>query len=246
MGSSKLKVIHVIIIGSLACVLMIVGFYFALIKKINENIADVRRQYDDAKVIADKRTSVEAELAQAKRDNDLLLVKYTKMMNEKMPVLSFQDRMGGWFELMHEQADVLGPKLTAWPAKSGIRMTSSFTIPPPPDDWNSLSDKMITIPLGNVTVTGTFAKILAHVRSWNHFDRLVQVDPVDLSGHSPYMTGTYALTLYIFPRGTVGPTVGMAGAANNKAAAATGPSAGMMRGMPGGPKSPGASPPGGG
>lgn len=232
MGASKLKVLHVVIIGSVLCVALTIGLFYMLIKKADEKIVTEQARVAAAQAIVDQRSAAESDLAAAKRDLALVVVKYEKMMNEKMPALSFQDRMGGWLGIVHEQSEVLGPKFAAWPGRTGVKLTSEVSVPAPPQDANSVETNFITIPMGTFTVTGSFAKIMAHVRSWNKFDRLVQIDPVSLSGYSPNMTGQYNVTLYEFPRGTAGPMLGMVGGSAAPAAAATGaPAGGMSPGM---------------
>jgi hypothetical protein len=236
MGSSKIKVIHVIIIAIVICVGTVVGFYMMLIKKANEDIVKAQARYDTAKTVADQRGEAERQLAQAKADFSVLVSKYEKLMNEKMPPISLADRMGGWMAVIDELADNLGPKVEAWPKKSKVKLISGISVPAPPSDPNSVQTDMIVVPLGNLTVQGSFAQIMAHIRSWNKFDRLVQVDPVSLSGHSPNMTGQYNLTVYLFPRGQAGPLVSMmsgGAAVTGAGASATGPSMGAMGGFSG-------------
>ncbi|MCX6377172.1 MAG: hypothetical protein NTU88_14265, partial [Armatimonadetes bacterium] len=63
---------------------------------------------------------------------------------------------------------------------------------------------------GGFTVVGDFTTLLSHIRSWNKFSRLVQVDVGSLTGPGPFMTLNYTVTVYIFPRGEAGQNIPMA------------------------------------
>jgi Tfp pilus assembly protein PilO len=216
MGASKLKVIHVIIIGAVLCIITFVAAYTVWIQREKVGLAAAQQKYKAAEAIYKQQDQAETDLAAAIKDYYKVMASYEKMMALKMPPISLQDRLGGWFEYLHELADVLGPKVEAWPKRTGVKLTNSISIPAGVADANQVPTDVIQVPLGTMTVTGSFSQIMAHIRSWNKFDRLVQVDPVSLSGNSPYMTGQYSLTVYIFPHVPAagpGPLVGMNGGA---------------------------------
>jgi hypothetical protein len=95
---------------------------------------------------------------------------------------------------------------------------------------------------GSLSVAGDFRQILYHVQRWNSFDRLVLIDGLALHGNSPFMTGTYNATAFIFPQGDdkiaqpLPKGEGSAGAAGG---------AGGPGGFPGGPGGPPGGFPGG-
>lgn len=212
MKPSKLKTIHVVIIASVACLMVVVGLYFLVIKKSNESIAVLQAQLDQLNQQAAQKATVEAQLAAEKQKYQAVVWKYNKYLVGKMPPISFEDRANGMIALWKEQSEQLGPMLQAWPNKTGVRLASSISVPAAPVDPNTVATSLVTIPIGTISVVGDFRSILSHVRSWNKFKRLVQIDPVSLKGSSPFMTATYKLTVYIFPRGETGPSVAMAGA----------------------------------
>jgi len=210
MSGSKLRTIHVIIIGSFACVVVIVGLYFLLMKDCYKEIAALNARYQTAEQKWMQKASVEARLAAARANNRIVTVKYEKYLRAKMPPISFQDRTQGMIALWKEQGETLGPLLQSWPHKTGVELTSGVQVPAAPVDPNSIEATLVRITIGSFSVKGDFRTILSHLRSWNRFNRLVQIDPAGLSGSSPDMTAQYAVTVYIFPRGEAGPTVAMA------------------------------------
>lgn len=211
MSKSKLKTLHVVIIGCLACALVAGGLYFFVIKKANERIAGLEAQLQQLTAEAEKKSSVEAQLVAAREENRIVSAKYERYLREKMPPISFQDRAQGMIALWKEQAEVLGPMVQSWPNKTGVRFSSGVKIPAAPVNPNSVNTSIISIPIGNFNVTGDFHSILNHIRSWNKFNRLVQIDLGKLSGASPNMTAEYRVTVHIFPRGEAGQPVTMAG-----------------------------------
>lgn len=210
---SKLKSLHVVIIGSVVCILIGVGTYFLVIKKVNEEIAALNGRLATATQVESTRQTVIARLEQAKINNQRLQATLEKYMRAKMPAISFQDRPQGMIALWKEHAETLGPLLRAWPTKTGVNMTSSVAIPTPPVDPNTIDTSIIKIDIGSFTVIGDYTTLMNHVRSWNRFNRLVQIDMGSLSGNSPFMSLTYTVTVFIFPRGETGATVPIAGAA---------------------------------
>ncbi len=237
MGPSKLKSIHVVIIGSVACILIVVGLYFLFVKNANARIAALNVRYTQADSVYQTLNSVESNLATTNQKFNLVKSKNDRYMREYMPPLSCTDRAQGMLQRWNEQAKILGPMIKAWPSKYGVTLTSSVSVPAPPVNPNNIDNSMITLPMGTFSVTGDFRSIMAHIRSWNKFHRLVQIDAVSLDGQSPNITAQYNVTVYIFPQGEPGPTIEMAGGGQ---AAASGP--GGLAGMPGGMSMPGAMP----
>lgn len=212
MGGSKLKPLHVVIIGSFACALVIAGLYFLIIKKQYEQIGQLDTQLQTLSQEVARKGQAEVRLEAAKQKNRVVMAKYDKYLREKMPPITFADRAQGMIALWKEQSEMLGPLLQTWPRKTGVTMTSSLQIPAAPVNPNSIDPTLITIPIGTFSVRGDFTTILSHMRSWNKFNRLVKIDAGKLTGPSPGMTADYSVTVYIFPRGEAGQNIAMAGA----------------------------------
>ncbi|HUV04268.1 MAG TPA: hypothetical protein VMX94_04100 [Armatimonadota bacterium] len=210
MGGSKLRTVHVVFIGSFACVLVIVGLYLLVIKNSYKEIASLNARYQTAEQKWMQKASVEAKLAAAKMNNRVVTARYEQYLRTKMPSISFQDRTQGMIALWKEQGETLGPLLQSWPAKTGVKLATDVQVPPAPANPNDIDGTFISIPIGAFSVKGDFRTILAHLQSWNGFNRLVQIDPAVLSGTSPRMTAEYTVTVYIFPRGEAGPAIPMA------------------------------------
>lgn len=227
MGATRLRTIHVVIIGTFACLVVIFGLYFLIIKKANENIAALEARYQTAEAKWNQKAQVEARLLAAQQKNSIVTANYERYLREKMPPISFEDRTVGMIALWREQGETLGPMLRSWPAKTGVTLTSTVQVPAAPVDPNSINTTLIEIPIGNFTVTGDFPTILSHIRSWNKFGRLVRIDTQGISGTSPALQVQYGVTVYIFPRGEPGPQVAMAGAGQPAGFAPAAPGAGI-------------------
>lgn len=234
MGGSKLKSLHIVIIGSFACALVVAGLYFLIIKKQYQQLGALNTQYQQLSQEYARKAQAEARLAEAKEKNRIVLVKYDKYLREKMPPITFQDRAQGMIALWKEQAEVLGPMLQSWPRRTGVILANNVQVPPAPVNPNAIDPTLITIPIGSFTVRGDFSTILSHLRSWNKFNRLVRIDVGRLTGPSPGMQADYSVTVFIFPRGEAGQNIVMAGGGPGEA----GMAAPAPMGMP-----PGGAPP---
>jgi hypothetical protein len=127
-----------------------------------------------------------------------------------MPDINVSNLIRAMQQRWREQSLVLGPKVVQFIRRDRTVAASwqGISVPAPPADPNALaSTQPIVLPLGNVTVVGSFRNILRHVDRWNTFDRLVVVDGLSLAGNSPRVTGQYTLSCYIFPRGEPGALV---------------------------------------
>lgn len=223
MSLSKLKRLHVIIIGSVACVACAAGLFFLLIKPVNETITTTSQQLDASTAVAIQKPASIRDLAAAKNEVVQNETKLNRFQASKMPNLSFAERDKGMIQLWHEQSETLGPILERWGSRDGILQTS-ISIPAPPSNPNDLQPGMIKISVGKVDVAGNFKSLLRNIRGWNDCPRLVQIDHPCLSGTSPALKATYDMTVYIFPRSDPGPQIAMAGAGAAAASAAPTPS----------------------
>lgn len=211
---SKLRKIHVIIIGCVACALVVGGLFFLLIKPKNESIASVQTELTAATDVANRLPSAQRKLAQVKDEYNRQVTSYSRFMRAKMPAITFADRPQGMIALWKEQAEVLGPMLQKWPAKTGVRLLSGVGVPAAPTDPNAINTSVISLDVGTFQVLGDFHAIMNHIRRWNGFNRLVQITPVKIAGMSPFMTGEYNVTVYLVPLGEAGPTFQMGSGAS--------------------------------
>ncbi len=222
---SKLRKIHVIIIGCAACALVVAGLFFLVIKPANERIAVVETELQAATEVANRLQSDQRKLVQVKDEFNRQVTSYSRFMRAKMPAITFADRPQGMIALWKEQAEVLGPMLQSWPRKTGVRLLSGVQVPAAPTDPNAISTSVVSIDIGTFQVMGDFHTIMSHIRRWNNFNRLVQLTPVKISGVSPFMTGEYGVTVYLVPSGTAGPEFQMssgAAVASNSSGASQG------------------------
>ena len=247
MNLSKIRSLHIVIIGTVVSVIVGVGLFFVLIKPMRAKIAQTQSQYDASKQVADKEFSARNERDKAVEEATKTREDYAYFQRTKMPDIDLADRGQAMLALWREQSIVLGPLLQKWPKRTGVQIRTAITVPPPPVDPNGLPAEIIEIPIGSLEVQGSFPKILSHLKSWNYFNRLVKIDLPNLTGPSPTMVSQYNLTVYIFPKGKAGPRIPLAGQGQAGGMAAGTqmrytPSAGPMPVMPGGAAAPGGPP----
>ncbi len=204
MSLSKLKRIHVIIIGSVLCVLAGVAVFFLQIKPRNEEYAAAKARYDKAVVKGNEAAKTKAieERQNAMLDFQIAQAQLDAQMKLRMPNLNFSRRDIGMLALWKEQIKTLGPLLESFARDKTVDVRgANFQIPPPPANPNDpiFEQDVLEFKLGSVTVSGDFKKLMDNVRRWNNCQRLVMVGPPAIGGVSPELTQTYSLTCYIFP-----------------------------------------------
>ena len=162
------------------------------------------------------------QLAAAKLQVKQIQFQYAVKAAAKMPRYDVSNRNLALRQITYELTRYLGPDIQRQlQATPGAKSTTQVVLPPPPVSPNDITAAPVVIPLGTITVTGDFRSILQHYYNWQHFNRLVLVDNLALAGNSPYMTGTYTATLYIFPQNDtkLGPIIPEAGTGTGAGAA---------------------------
>lgn len=209
---SKITRPQIMIIGGVLALLIGIGFYFGLIKPLNEQFDVAEAKYNSEKQVADQRASAEATkkanekiVAAAERDYKIYenrYFSYTDGNGIAKPIVDTSDLIRAMEQRWQEQTVRLGPLVKKFleQDKSVRILSANLAVPAPPSDPNAANTKVIELPLGTVTVAGTFKNILAHVDRWNRFNRLVVADGLSLQGNSPQLVGSYSLTCYIFTR----------------------------------------------
>lgn len=235
MSLSKLKRIHVIIIGSVLCVLAGVAMFFLQIKPQKDafNVAEAR--YTKA-VVKGNLSAKEAAIRQ--RENAMLDLQMAQaqldiQMKLRMPNLNFARRDIGMLSLWKEQIKTLGPLLENFAKDKNVTVQgANFQIPAPPANPNDtlFEQDVLEFKLGDITVSGDFKHLMDNIRRWNNCRRLVVVGPPSLGGVSPELTQKYSLTCYIFPA--------VKADASSKIQMAGGGTATGTPGTPGAPPSP--------
>lgn len=217
MSLSKLRKIHIIIIGSVLCVIAVVAMYFLVIKPKQVAFKAAEDRFNAAKDLGNEMARNNALADQSKAIVEVAM-KQREMqvvMDKKMPDLSFDRRDIGMLQLWKEYITNLGPLLNHYANDKGVdAVDAQFKIPTPPLNPNDalFDSDMITVPLGDVQVTGSsFKALMNNITRWNNCSRLVMVGPPAISGNSPYLMGKYSLTCYIFPATKGGPKIELAG-----------------------------------
>ncbi len=245
MKLSKLKKLHVIIIGSVLCVIAGVALFFLMIKPQQEAYKAAKARYDTAIVLGNEAKKNEAieDLAKANGEVALAQARLAEQMRLRMPDLSFARRDVGMLQLWDEQIRKLGPILENYARDKNVRVLfSGFNIPAPPSNPNDpvFEKDLLVFPLGAITVIGDFKHVMDNVVRWNNCRRLVMVGPPQIGGTSPRLAASYTLKCFIFPAAINGPKIPMAGSDTTASGTGGAPA-------PGGPipPSPGGPVPGG-
>lgn len=233
MNLSKIKSLHVIIIGAVVAVIVGVGLFFVLIKPLKAKIKETEAKWKASAEIAAQEPAARRELDQALKEKAETEVKYSRYQASKMPDIDLSNRENALLQLWKEQCLVLGPLIEKWPRRTGVQLLTGVSVPAPPVNPNVLQTEPPTeLQIGTLQVRGPFRKILDHLRSWNRFNRLVRIDMPTLVGPGPGMTSQYALTVIIFPRGVAGQQIALAGAAAGGVAGAPAVAPGGAPAMP--------------
>lgn len=241
MNLSKLKQIHVVIIGAFLCIAAGAALYFLMIKPKQEEYANTSAAYEAANAIAITEPQAIKKVIDAKNKLEMTQQNLNMEMSRRMPNLRFEQRMQGMMALWREYNRDMRPILNGY-ARSARRVTAdaAFNFPTPPYSPNDaiFENDMISVPLGNVVAVGDFRSLMDSIRNWNNCSRLIMVDQPTLAGSSPNLAMTYKVTCYIFPysKATPDSKVKMAGEAG-----AAAPGAGAL-----GTGAPGGGAPGGG
>ena len=233
-------------IGVAVSLLAIAGIFFLMIKPTLDQTAAQQAIYDqnypDSNTAAQR--TAQKQLADAKLQVKQIQFQWAVKSAARMPRYDVSNRPLALQELTYELTRYLGPDIQRQLRTTGVKTDTQVVLPAPPVSPNDITAAPVVIPLGTITVSGSFRSILKHFYAWQSFNRLVLVDNLSLTGNSPYMTGTYTGTLYIFPQNDtkLGPIIPQAGTgAGAGGAAAPG---GYPGGSPGGyPGSRGGGPP---
>ncbi len=203
-------------IGAGLSLLAIAGIIFLMIKPTMDQTAAQQAIYDqnypDSTLSA--QNTAKKQLAAAKLQVKQIQFQYAVKAAAKMPRYDVSNRTLALKQLTYELTQYLGPDIQhQLRATPGARSDTQVVLPPPPVSPNDITAAPVVIPLGTITVTGDFRHILQHYYNWQYFNRLVLVDGLTLTGNSPYMTGSYTATLYIFPQNDtkLGPIIPEAG-----------------------------------
>ena len=208
---------QIAIIGVVLTLIVAAGIYFGLIRPLNERMAAADQKYTSNKQVADTRPAVEQKkkeaerkVAQAKREYARYERRFFSVSpRDPRPLVDVSDLMKAMMQRWELQANRLGPEVLRFLRRDRlVRIAQqSIAVPAPPTDPNAANEELIQLPLGGVSVTGTFQNVLNHAERWNQFNRLVLVDGLALAGNSPRLTGSYTLTCFIYTRGKPGPAV---------------------------------------
>lgn len=249
MNFSKLKQIHVVIIGAFLCIAAGAALFFLMIKPKQEELAKTTADYVAANAIAVTEPAATKKVIDAKNKLEMTQQNLNMEMSRRMPDLRFEQRMQGMMALWREYNQNMRPILNSYVQSAHrVNAMAAFSYPTPPYSPNDsiFENDMISINLGNVTAVGDFRSLMDSIRNWNNCRRLIMVDQPALAGNSPNLAMTYKVTCFIFPlsKATPDSKVKMAGEAGTGASGAPGAPGAPPPMMPGPGPGPATMPPG--
>ncbi len=188
MSLSKLGKLHIIIIGSVLCIIVAVAMFFFLIKPQRERYQAALTRYEAAEPLGNAQAEATALAAREKAYEELAAAQQLLdvQMAKRMPYLDFSNRETGMLSLWKEQIVKMGPYLEEFARSDGnVEVYApTFSLPAPPASPNAavFSQDVIVFDLGTVQVVGDFKSIMNNIKRWNKCGRLVMVSPATLQG----------------------------------------------------------------
>jgi Tfp pilus assembly protein PilO len=248
MDFSKLTKVHVFVIGVVVMLLVGAAFWFLGPTKTKENLTAYQGQLDNYNANISTEGAKKADLEKAKQEVREKQALWARTEMTKMPQppidLSKSDpesQTKAMIRLWQEPGKTV-PLVERFALNTRkVIVTTNFGVPGQPTDPRAIPPQMIEWPLGNITVQGTFPDIIDYMKRWNRANRLVAVDNFQISGKSPFLTGTASVTVYIFPKPNPNAQQPQAGYGGGYG---SGYSAGYSGGYSGGPPGPGSYGPG--
>lgn len=233
MDLSKIKQLHIWIIGTVLIIIAEAVILYMMWKPQNLKFAAAITRYDAASDLGtpEAKAAADLELVAAKKSVVVALADLDGVMSRRMPVLDFTLRDVGMIAMWYEQITKMGPILESFANDKNVRVSPvSFSLPAPPSSPNDglFDSEVLNFPLGTITAQGDFKSLMNHVRRWSNCKRLVLVEGVSLTGNSPNLTVSYSIQCYVYPTATGGPQNPMWGASSGG-----GGGAGAGAGMPG-------------
>jgi hypothetical protein len=203
-------------IGAALSLLAIAGIFFLMIKPTLDQTAAQQAIYDQNYQDSTPQAQrlAQNQLAAAKLQVKQIQFQWAVKSAARMPRYDVSNRTLALKQITYELTRYLGPDIQhQLRATPGAKSDTQVVLPAPPVSPNDITAAPVVIPLGTITVSGDFRHILQQYYDWQYFNRLVLVDNLSLAGNSPYMTGTYTATLYIFPQNDtkLGPIIPEAG-----------------------------------
>lgn len=235
---SKLRKLHVVIIGVLVCIIVGAGMYFLLVKKAIEAREAEKTRYNTAVTNGGTQQNVitqKANYEKAVVEVNETEIKYQRYMRAQMPLISLADRKTGMLQLWHEQSEVLGPLILSHIQRSGVKLSSEIKVDAPKANPNEIivgGSQPITLDLGKIKVEGDFKTIIKHLKSWNSCKRLAMIENPALAGNSPNLACEYNLKVFLFPASDPGEIVPLAPAGGDQSGMGGMLGGGMPGGMP--------------
>ena len=248
-------------VSALLLIGMVAAWFLLLVRPQNDEIAKVRKNYDDRAVVA-KTLGAElihkAKAAEQKQYLDgqlaFLQTRYRSLFFDKLEgdgILADVNRDRTWRRWMNEYYSEFGvsarQELIAAADETGVIIKTSIKVDAPPkvpEDVVPPASGFLkpTAASGGalgVTITGTFPDILRFLNRINLSPILMSVGNIKLDGYSPTINATFTITPYLMSRGTEITT-------SVAQPAADAPAGGAPPGGAPGPAGPGGGPPGAG
>jgi hypothetical protein len=228
-GMKGLSLFAKVSIGLVSTIVVAAAIYLLGIRPAVQNIAYHETYNESLRQKVAMIPQAQALVQAAERKVQEAEARLKIIQQKRMPknTINLADRLQAWVQ-WHAMVREIGKKLEAWPIKTGVQPLYAVQLPGPPTDPNQIPELALVFPIGQVQVrASSFEALLNHVRKWNEVPNLlVLVDGLAIQGTSPYLIGTYTLTVFVYPLGPAGPAV--------PSGSGGGGAAGGMPGAPGG------------
>lgn len=231
----KIGAATIILIGvSLAVCALAYGFFHSWQPK-GEEITNKEKELADLQAENAKAPAVDRKVKLAEQQVMEKAKQWRGVVATKTPPTSVE--MGGInlavtaYQLTVDSQrfrDSIQRAVNAQSKKGGVKVIAGLQIPAPTDDPGTILPTFYNYPspfqypvvlfnLGAITVRGTYAQIMANVRSWAAMPNYLAVaDGLTITGTSPTLVGTYNVSIVGFIRATkIGPPAVAGGGTQN-------------------------------
>ena len=209
MRNLRLNPLIISVIGAVLCIVVPGLIWYLLVQPVQRNIATEQAALDPVqKYVGVSQppdlTAAQNSLKAAQIKATAIRGQWAAIQYSKNPLVQSADKWRAWYQWIGFLEFEFAPSINRFLHSSAAQPLTTVSAPTPPGSPNDVPQGIVAMPLGTISVFGSYNQILQQVESWNHFNRIVVVDGLSLQGYSPFMTGTYNATEYIYTESASG------------------------------------------
>ncbi len=209
MRNVRLNPIIISIIGAVLCIGVPALIWFFLIQPVNQQIATENTALAPVEKYVGHPNppdliAARNSLAAAQAKATVIRGQWAAIQYSKNPLVQSADKWRAWYQWIGFLEFEFAPSINRFLHTSAAQPLTTVSAPTPPGSPNDVPQGIVAMPLGTISVFGSYNQILQQVESWNHFNRIVVTDGLSLQGYSPFMTGSYTATEYIYTESASG------------------------------------------